>query len=47
MTGLAALRGKAENDRAYNELITIWTGIESAAISVPKPVDRQRTLFED
>jgi putative DNA methylase len=39
--------GQAEDARAYNELITSWTGIESAAVSVPKPVDRQRTLFED
>jgi putative DNA methylase len=39
--------GQAEDARAYNELITSWTGIESAAISVPKPADRQRTLFED
>ena len=39
--------GQADDARAYNELITSWTGIESAAISVPKPVDRQRTLFED
>jgi putative DNA methylase len=38
--------GQAEDARAYNELITSWTGIESAANSVPKPADRQGTLFE-
>jgi putative DNA methylase len=32
--------GQAEDARAYNELITSWTGIESAAISVPNTVDR-------
>ena len=39
--------GQAEDARAYNELITSWTGIESAASSVPKPVERQGTLFEN
>ncbi|NMQ29859.1 DUF1156 domain-containing protein [Candidatus Accumulibacter phosphatis] len=38
--------GKAEDARAYNDLITSWTGIESAANSVPKPADPQGTLFE-
>ena len=38
--------GQAEDARAYNELITSWTGIESAAISVPKSADPQGTLFE-
>lgn len=38
--------GQAEDARAYNELITSWTGIESAANSVPKPADPQGTLFE-
>ncbi|MCX7164774.1 MAG: DUF1156 domain-containing protein [Rhodocyclales bacterium] len=38
--------GKAEDARAYNDLITSWTGIESAANSVPKPTDPQGTLFE-
>jgi putative DNA methylase len=28
--------GQAEDARAYNELITSWTGIETAAASVPK-----------
>jgi len=30
--------GQAEDARAYNELITSWTGIESAAASAPKQV---------
>ncbi len=38
--------GQAEDARAYNELITSWTGIESAANSVPKPAVQQRTLFD-
>jgi putative DNA methylase len=32
--------GQAEDARAYNELITSWTGIESAAASAPKPADQ-------
>ncbi|HOQ40907.1 MAG TPA: DUF1156 domain-containing protein [Smithellaceae bacterium] len=39
--------GQAEDARAYNELITSWTGIESAASKVPKPVDPQGKLFDD
>ncbi len=39
--------GQAEDARAYNELITSWTGIESAASRVPKPVDPQGKLFDD
>ncbi len=31
--------GQAEDARAYNELITSWTGIESAASTAPKPTD--------
>ena len=31
--------GQAEDARAYNELITSWTGIESAAATPPKPAD--------
>jgi putative DNA methylase len=31
--------GQAEDARAYNELITSWTGIESAAAIAPKPND--------
>jgi putative DNA methylase len=38
--------GKSEDARAYNDLITSWTSIESAANSMPKPADRQGTLFE-
>ena len=38
--------GQAEDARAYNELITSWTGIESAANRVPKPADLQGSLFE-
>jgi putative DNA methylase len=39
--------GNAEDARAYNELITSWTGIEFAASSAPQPTLRQGTLFED
>ncbi|MBZ1351209.1 DUF1156 domain-containing protein [Alcaligenaceae bacterium LF4-65] len=38
--------GQAEDARAYNELITSWTGIETAANSLPKPTVPQGTLFE-
>lgn len=38
--------GQAEDARAYNELITSWTGIEAAANSVPKPAEQQGSLFE-
>jgi putative DNA methylase len=38
--------GQAEDARAYNELITSWTGIESAAASTPKSGPAQGTLFE-
>ena len=37
--------GQAEDARAYNELITSWTGIESAATSATEPAATQRTLF--
>jgi putative DNA methylase len=37
--------GQAEDARAYNELITSWTGIESAAASVPQSAERQGVLF--
>jgi putative DNA methylase len=37
--------GQAEDARAYNELITSWTGIESAASIVPKTADQQELLF--
>lgn len=33
--------GQAEDARAYNELITSWTGIETAAASAPKPSDEE------
>jgi len=39
--------GQAEDARAYNELITSWTGIESVANSIPKPSDLQLSLFEN
>ena len=38
--------GQAEDARAYNELITSWTGIETAASALPKPAAPQGTLFE-
>ena len=31
--------GQAEDARAYNELITSWTGIETSAATAPKPTD--------
>jgi putative DNA methylase len=37
--------GLADDARAYNELITSWTGIEAAAAK--EPAATQRTLFED
>lgn len=39
--------GQAEDARAYNELITSWTGIEAVASSVPKQIDSQSALFEN
>jgi putative DNA methylase len=36
--------GWAEDARAYNELITSWSAIESAAAKVPGP--RQAELFD-
>ena len=39
--------GQAEDARAYNELITSWTGIESAASREAKPAARQGTLFDE
>jgi putative DNA methylase len=38
--------GQAEDARAYNELITSWTGIESAAATAPKPSDQDLPGFE-
>ena len=39
--------GQAEDARAYNELITSWTGIETAAASVPKPADQRLPGMEN
>lgn len=39
--------GQAEDARAYNELITSWTGIEAAAAAAPKPTDGQLPGFEN
>lgn len=39
--------GHAEDSRAYNELITSWTGIESAAATAPKPTDGLLPGFEN
>jgi putative DNA methylase len=38
--------GHAEDARAYNELITSWTGIESAAAVDSQTADAQGSLFE-
>ena len=38
--------GQAEDARAYNELITSWTGIETAAAIAPKPADGLLPGFE-
>jgi len=38
--------GQAEDARAYNELITSWTGIESAAATTPKPAAQELPGFE-
>jgi len=38
--------GQAEDARAYNELITSWTGIEAVASSAPPQADPQGLLFE-
>ena len=39
--------GQTEDARAYNELITSWTGIECVANSAPKHANPQGLLFED
>ncbi len=36
---------RAEDARAYNEVVTGWNGIESAAAKVATP--QQRSLFDD
>jgi putative DNA methylase len=38
--------GRAEDARAYNELITSWAPIESAAAAMPSSAPAQKTLFE-
>jgi putative DNA methylase len=38
--------GQTEDARAYNELITSWTGIEAALASAPESTDPQGVLFE-
>jgi putative DNA methylase len=38
--------GQAEDARAYNELITSWSGIESAAAAAPKPAAQELPGFE-
>jgi putative DNA methylase len=38
--------GRAEDARAYNEVITSWAPIESAAAQVPSTAPAQKTLFE-
>ena len=42
---LCERQGWSEDARAYNELITSWTGIESASSQLPSKAD-QGTLFE-
>ena len=44
---LCERQGWAEDARAYNELITSWTGIESSAASAPKAYDGQLPGFEN
>lgn len=39
--------GQAEDARAYNDLITSWTGIETTAAASPKPSDGQLPGFEN
>lgn len=41
---LCERRGMAEDARAYNEVVTGWSGIESAAAKIPQP--KQATLFD-
>jgi len=43
---LCERQGWADDARAYNELITSWTGIESAAATAPKPADQALPGFE-
>ncbi len=41
---LSERAGRAEDARAYNEVVTGWSGIESAAVKLPGP--RQGRLFD-
>ncbi len=41
---LCERRGLTDDARAYNEVVTGWSGIESAAVKVAKP--EQRSLFD-
>jgi len=43
---LCERQGRAEDARAYNELITSWTGIEAAAASAPAQKSQGQTEFE-
>jgi putative DNA methylase len=43
---LCERQGRAEDARAYNELITSWTGIETAAASAPAQKSQGQTEFE-
>jgi len=43
---LCEREGRAEDARAYNELITSWTGIETAAAAIPKHGEQQLPGFE-
>jgi putative DNA methylase len=42
---LSERANRAEDARAYNEVVTGWSGIESAAARLPTP--QQRSLFDD
>jgi putative DNA methylase len=42
---LSERANRAEDARAYNEVVTGWSGIESTAAKVPQP--KQRTLFDN
>ena len=39
--------GQAEDARAYNEVITGWSGIEAVATSTPKPTDQDLPGFQN
>jgi len=43
---LCEREGRAEDARTYNELITSWTGIETAAAAMPKHGEQQLPGFE-